>query len=786
MTSEAKRRFQTPHVISDLPLRHGDQAHFHFDEFAVTLARLIADQSTRTPLTIGVSRQWGSGKTTLLKRIQKILDEPIDPQTNKHRFANDAAEAKRFRPCKTVWFDAWKYDDETELLVALVRVILNTMDAGNLREKFWKEWIDPIQPGYDFVAMFLNAFKLKFGGVEVQLDPDKYKVETEFQTHAAFFDYFDEAFEMLLARWVHNQGDYRQIDEKRGALVVFIDDLDRCLPDKAVQVLEAVKLFMDKPGCVFVLGADVDQIQQAVASHYKEFSEQEAGDYLEKVIQLRFRLPPIASEAMQAYLQTQAEPGVTGKNQAVLARWQALAAAAEANPRRVKTVINDLNLQWYMLQNSGQAQGVNRDDFICWQALMRAAPAGFRKAFFGISEDELGLRLRYDFIQEALKWMCGSEEEKNAIKDRFREYTGSDARRLRDVLQQIGRFSDEFTPSTLHAHVHLIAPPPMSVVVELEAAKVSVTAGMPTVDLGQLEAAELIEERTAQKAVQERPGKPSEGAQTWGKLEFIPVPQGAFAMGSPEDNSLADDDEKPRHNVDIPHDYWVARYPLTNARFEEFVQAKPYRTTAEEAGSGYAWDGKKWKGIKGADWRHPRGPKSSLKGKEDHPVVQVSWLDAMAYCRWMNEQFGSELPDGCIFRLPTEAEWEKAARGPYGNEWPWGNEFDPGKCNSREGGKGDTTPVGAYSRQGDSPYGAADMVGNVWEWTHTKWEKYPYQAEDGREREDESSLRVLRGGSFYNDRGGACCASRGWVPPYDRLDYAGFRVVVSPILNSAL
>ena len=166
--------------------------------------------------------------------------------------------------------------------------------------------------------------------------------------------------------------------------------------------------------------------------------------------------------------------------------------------------------------------------------------------------------------------------------------------------------------------------------------------------------------------------------------------------------------------------------------------------------------------------------------------MNVSWNDAQAFCEWLNQIKSVDLPKGYIFRLPTEAEWEKAARGEYGNEWPWGNEFDQAKCNSSEGGKGGTTPVGAYSSAGDSPYGAADMAGNAWEWTQSLYRDYPYKHVDGREKIKTDGNRVLRGGSFYDVLRIARCAYRSWLlPNYFNLKL-GFRVCVSPIITSEL
>jgi formylglycine-generating enzyme required for sulfatase activity len=236
---------------------------------------------------------------------------------------------------------------------------------------------------------------------------------------------------------------------------------------------------------------------------------------------------------------------------------------------------------------------------------------------------------------------------------------------------------------------------------------------------------------------------------TFGEMEFVEVPAGKFIMGSHSEDGPAEDEE-PQHTVDIPYDYFMARFPVTNEQYAAYVNAK---------------------GIS--------HPVSDWEKKRDHPVVNVAWNDAMAYCLWWNDLQKNDLPSGVVLRLPTEAEWEKAARGADGFIYPWGNTFDKNKCNTDEGGKNDTTPVGAYSPHGDSPYGAADMVGNVWEWTHSLFRKYPYEADDSREDETVSGERVERGGSYLGTDQLARSAARYRGDP-DFLDFVGFRVVVAP------
>ena len=233
-------------------------------------------------------------------------------------------------------------------------------------------------------------------------------------------------------------------------------------------------------------------------------------------------------------------------------------------------------------------------------------------------------------------------------------------------------------------------------------------------------------------------------------IELIRIPAGPFLYGSSEADKMAIDNEKPQRTVDLPA-YWIGRTPVTNAEFARFVAATGHRTTAEVEGKGIGWTGSKWDWIAGADWRHPSGPKTSIDGKDTHPVVQVSWHDAQAFCDWAG------------LALPAEEQWEKAARGTDGRIWPWGNSPPTTDHCNFGGNVGGTTPVGHYSPKGDSPYGCADMVGNVSEWTGSWYEV--------------DKWRALRGGSWDGYVQYTRAAYRDINYPHNRNDYIGFRVV---------
>lgn len=307
-------------------------------------------------------------------------------------------------------------------------------------------------------------------------------------------------------------------------------------------------------------------------------------------------------------------------------------------------------------------------------------------------------------------------------------------------------------------------------------------------------------------------------------LGMVQIPGGTFQMGSHSKDGRSD--EYPVHLVKL-NGFWMDQTEVTNAQFQEFVQATGYVTTAERP---IDWEEMKkqvpvgtprppdslleasslvftpttgpvnlndysqwWQFRRGANWRHPSGPLSDIKGKENHPVVQVSWDDARAYAKWAGK------------RLPTEAEWEWAARGGLKNlEFPWGSEsVDQGsmKANTwqgnfpyqddaKDGYKFSTAPVKSYPA---NRFGLSDMAGNVWEWCSdnyrpdyykqlaTKVAVSPRGPQDSFDP-DEPGIpkKVMRGGSFLcND---SYCASyrvaaRMKSSPDSGLEHTGFRCV---------
>ncbi len=257
-------------------------------------------------------------------------------------------------------------------------------------------------------------------------------------------------------------------------------------------------------------------------------------------------------------------------------------------------------------------------------------------------------------------------------------------------------------------------------------------------------------------------------------MELVRVPAGKFLMGSADSDKDAEINEKPQHTVSLD-EYLIGKYDVTNAQFRVFVQATGYKTTAETVGVTYTYDGSNWVYRLGADWQHPWGQNSTLSGKDNHPVVCVSFYDAVAFSKWATQVTKRKVA------LPTEAQWEKAARGTDGRIYPWGNQPpDSSRLNFGENVR-NTTEVGKYSPAGDSPYGAADMAGNMWQFT-ADWFHEEYYATSPANNPQGPALgqyRVLRGGSWGKNSDVSRAAFRSEDPPDYFTGRCGFRVVVA-------
>jgi iron(II)-dependent oxidoreductase len=271
------------------------------------------------------------------------------------------------------------------------------------------------------------------------------------------------------------------------------------------------------------------------------------------------------------------------------------------------------------------------------------------------------------------------------------------------------------------------------------------------------------------------------------EIRFCYVQSGPFFMGSSDADEMAFDDEKPLHQLDLPYNYWLSRYPVTVAQFTTFVEE-----------SGY----------------FPRDDKP-LRDLSNCPVVNVTWRDAIAFCRWLNEHWQQQglIPADWQVTLPSEAEWEKGARGGLNvpeaslvkpvqeidtwqpeiklkandnpeRRYPWGDNPDSRLANYDQTGIDRASLVGRFPN-GVSPYGCEEMSGNVREWTRSLMEEYPYDFLDGREdlEADDNICRIFRGGSFNDSARNIRCTVRFDLFARGRLSSGGFRLIISPMLR---
>ncbi|MEL7339347.1 MAG: SUMF1/EgtB/PvdO family nonheme iron enzyme, partial [Bacteroidota bacterium] len=278
------------------------------------------------------------------------------------------------------------------------------------------------------------------------------------------------------------------------------------------------------------------------------------------------------------------------------------------------------------------------------------------------------------------------------------------------------------------------------------------------------QSAESLERSASQRAILSVKGKELEEEHVSEILgNLIPVEAGEAIVGSdPKNDAEALPEEIPQHTIRLP-EFSLSKYSVTRGDWQRFQEAI---------------------GIMDL----PRLKKSELL----LPVTYISFYEALDYIAWVEHaarKYKLLEPDASL-TLPSEMEWEVAARGRHGQLYPWGNEFEP-VCNFKKNSQDKIKPVGSFSPEGDSPFGLSDMAGNSWDWTRSLWGKggrkpefgYPYNAEDGRERIDapEDVRRVVRGGAYYYaDAWCLRCATRNIMFPSTRHSGGGFRIAKVP------
>lgn len=512
-----------------------------------------------------------------------------------------------------------------------------------------------------------------------------------------FYDEFESSFKRLIWTYLSDRPQFSEsetYEDENGALTVFIDDLDRCPETRIVGVLETIKLFMDIPCCIFVIGADNEIITRALEKSYQENADR----FMDKIIQVTFNLPKKPETEFSAFIDTIMDAAGQQIDPLLKDYLSLILPVLENNPRNFKRFLNDFSLQKGLV--AYKEIKVEKQHLLLWNIIEKGFPS-----FYQALKMDRGY-----YTLDALIKVIHDVQEKVGDKgmDSF------DAAEHQDIL----------IPDSVAAYVrdrNLI-----SVVEKFNPSKD---------ELEQLKTlGAMVEPDASKKEAVPKPPKDDNHRR-------VPIPAGEFLFG----------EGKERARID--HDYEMDIYPVTNQQFKRFIKAGGYKDMAFWGKRGEKWQLKKL-------LQEPSYWNIEDFNDPEQPVVGISWFEAQAYANWLT----TLNDDGFTYRLPTEEEWERAARGDDGNVYPWGDRFDPEKCNSKESGRGKPNRVTLYPN-GVSPYGCYDMAGNVWEWTASFWD-------------DNKDAYVVKGGAFRASEGACRCASRinySFFDPDDGSYDVGFR-----------
>jgi gamma-glutamyl hercynylcysteine S-oxide synthase len=310
-----------------------DNLVFGFDAYADTLAGMIACKANATPMVMGIYGSRGVGKTTLLKAIKARLD------------GDTLSDGQHYRRCKTVWFQAWKNRDRDEIPASLTEAVLKAMAADGFFS-LARTRIDTVTRRFDKSAIYASISKLVTG-----VDISEFFSGLTFRKELGHFETFQRFFDDLVwtfLNWRFKLADKEKPDDRMGAMVIFIDDLDQCPSSRIILILETIKLCMDRCGCIFVLGAGNETLQNALATVH---GQQQGRELMDKIVQVGFKLPRILPEEFVGLVE-ESFAG-SGSAQVLGPHLSVIMPALGYNPRQLKRLVNSLNLLCALLGRRG-------------------------------------------------------------------------------------------------------------------------------------------------------------------------------------------------------------------------------------------------------------------------------------------------------------------------------------------------------------------------------------------------------------------------------------------------
>lgn len=734
-----------PLIMSDSPAPELF-SKFQFDTYIQALFDCFINPGNETPFVISIEGDWGSGKTTLMKHLKIKLDKAAGKK--------ERSENKRI--CHTVWFQAWKYNEQDEILSALIQEIINSMNEEN----FLKGNIASFFQNYSISSIITNILKsIKVYG----FNPFENYDESQHKKNLAYYYHFQSLLKILINLYTSRISkrefiktfrnikklpvlfsDYYHERDRYDILIIFIDDLDRCSDEKIVKVLESIKLFLDFPGCAIVMGISPSIISSAVKKVTKDHPIQ----YLEKIIQVRFPLPSFHKDQFKKYLEE-----IIKKNR-ILERYNIpiesvtnILSTCSETPRQCKQFLNSITFLFEILDEreilkkevnlklTEEIKQFQKENRFVYKLLILADNSSIKniqeslkiKKFDPVSGDyyfnKLGpiCETNPSIIDNLASLNMETKFDKNLIRENTTFFHFLTFYLINDKINRC--FQSKKSAFNLeHSLSYYLKDTSFWQDIQKGFIHEGLISDESHRDIFNLLARQIND---IYSLVLELPADETNlRLLIYHGLEAIP------RKASPT--------EYYEQMVSISDEFLIDKFPVTNRLYIKFLMSIKDKKRSEIENYiilPYSKISTTEKGY------------TIMPGYENHPVTGVTWKGADAFAKYYKKS------------LPCAEQWIKA----FGeNNYPYGDSFDGNKCNTFESNRMDTTPVDRYS-DGVNLKGVFDMSGNVWEWCVDKGE--------------EKNHRIIKGGSWANRKEDAQRTNEASFPENRGMANIGFRCV---------